>query len=127
MQDLEHQRLGPIPLEGPPSGGHLVEQHPERIDIRAGIVRVAAQLLGRHVRERAEDRARLRQVGHGVRCVEETREAEVEDLRGSGGGQHDVAGFQVAVQNPAPVGVVKGIGDLRSDSDHLVEIERACS
>ena len=43
------------------AGQHLVEDHPERIEIRARIDGVSLPLLGRHVLRRAEDRSDLRE------------------------------------------------------------------
>jgi hypothetical protein len=41
-------------------------------------------------------------------------EAEIEEL-GAGFGEHDVAGFQIAVDHPAAVSFVERVGDFRSN------------
>src|SRR2546427_798698 len=97
----------------------------DRIASRAGSSspprRAIAQLPGRHVRERAEYLGGPRQVGHGAGLLEEAGQAEVEDLRGPGVRQDDVAGLQVAMQEPALVRILESVADLRSNPGQFVE------
>ena len=125
MQDLEHQRLGPVLLERPAAGRHLVEHRAERVDVRPRVSRLAADRFGRHVGHGAQDHPGLRQVRHAVGRVQQTGESEVEDLGSSGRRQHDVAGLQVAMQHATAMRVFQGIADLRSNPRHHVELERA--
>ena len=121
VQDLEHQGLRPVLLERPAARRHLVEDHAERVNVGAGIPLLAAHLLGRHVGERAEDRPGPRQVGGGVGRVQEPGQAEIEDLRHPGRRQHDVSGFQVAMQEAQTVRGLECVTDLRAETHQLVQ------
>ena len=86
------QRLRHVPAnEWPHSGEYLVENHPERPHIRPSVHRLAARLLGSHVRRRPHDHAHLRSSGGqrrrliritSRRGVERLRQTEVQDLDG---------------------------------------------
>ena len=93
------------------------------------------ELLGRHVLERAEDRALRRQrrlivgsVGRLAprrrRRLARLRQAEVEQLRARLR-QHDVAGLQIAVDDAAAVRLVERVGDLDRVCAAPVERQRA--
>src|SRR5262249_60736841 len=73
------QRRGP--LEGGPAGEQLVQDRPQRVDVRgrAELTALAAGLLGGHVAGRADDLAGL---GPVALLVEALGEAEVGDLGG---------------------------------------------
>ena len=75
----------------------LVQDHPERVDVRARVHLLAFDLLGRHVRGSADHAAGRRQT---VLVVDELGDAEVEDLGFAAIGDEDVVRLQVAVNNP---------------------------
>ena len=89
----------------------LVEDRAEGVlvDEGAGVIGLAAGLLGGHVVGRADDGA-----GTGlVRVVvpEAFGQAEVGDLGAAVGGQQDVGRLEVAVDDPLQVGGVDGAGE----------------
>ena len=81
-----------------PPGERLEQRRAQRVEIGGGADRRVADLLGRHVRQRAEEAARLR-----LAEVGEVRAAEVAQLRVAGGVEEDVGGFDVAVDDAALV------------------------
>jgi hypothetical protein len=98
---------GGVALERAATREHLVDDGPESKDVRALIRRLAPHLLGRHVADRAEDRAVL-----GVRLRRGQRlassqchrrhqlgDAEVEDLQPTLLGDEEVLGLEVAVDD----------------------------
>ena len=97
------------------------------------IDRAMLDLLGRHVPDGAEDRAdlcELRRGGAGVRGTlffRQLREAEVEDLRVAVGRDHDVVGFEVAVNDSRGVRLRQASRDLAEDVDALSQRERIVS
>ena len=131
-------RLG-LALEGPAAGQHLEEHRAEREDVRPRAGFLAFDLLRRHVLQRAEHGPACRQRSrcgdcHGHRVPGQAcrglslRQPEVEQLdrcvlvrmsrasrRPSLRTQEDVAGLQVAMNDPVPVGAVERGGDLRGD------------
>ena len=91
------------------AGQHVVEHQPERVVIGAVIDGGAARLLGRHVFERAHDRA----AGGGRRGAgrHRSRDPEVHDQRLAVLVDHDVLGLEIAVHD---AGLVRG-GQSRGD------------
>ena len=90
-------------------------------------------MLGRHVGGGAHDEAGFGGaqgerggVGGGLRLRDSGfGQAEVEDLDVAGGGEFDVGGFQVAVDDALFVGSIEGFGDLPGDLDGGVGVELA--
>ena len=78
---LERQEVG-VAMEQPPDREHLVHDDAEREDVAAAVERLAEDLLGRHVRVLALDRAGARPRVRAARL----RDAEVEQLHGAVGG-----------------------------------------
>ncbi len=78
----------------------LVEDRPQRVHVGRPPDRLAAGLLGRHVRRRSQDRA----AGRLPRLVEFFRQPEVGDLGRDSVGEKHVGRFQVAVHDLLPVG-----------------------
>ena len=60
-QDGRHEARATASCERRPAGAHLVENHPQRKDVRARIRVAAFDLLRRHIRDGAEHRALLGQ------------------------------------------------------------------
>ncbi len=81
--------------DGKLAGQGFVHEHPERVEVGAGLDRRADALLGRHVLRRSERVALLRQA-LGSR---ELRHAEVEHLRGSIVAQKNIARLEIAVND----------------------------
>ena len=102
--------------EGASSGEHLVQDGAERENVGPGVDRATFRLLRRHVGGRAHDNARLgrhRADGRfGRRQLDQFREPEVEHLRASVAGDHDVGRLDVAMDDAAAVGDRKRAGDL---------------
>ena len=112
------QRIGVVVVERSTSRDHLVEDHPQRIDVGAlvDLLRVG-DLLGRHELRRAHDeRAHAAAILVGLH---EPRDAEVEDLdviaRLFLVGEEDVVGLEVAVDDTGAVRSVERRGDLARD------------
>jgi len=109
------QEFHAVELVGQPPRQHLEEQHAQGVDVRpyVGAVDVAAHLLRAHVRQGADDAARLLADGRQP-CVHvrQPGHAEVQHLGLPVGAHEDVRGLQVAVDDAAQVGVVDRLADL---------------
>ena len=91
----------------------FIQNHAERIDIRARVHGLSAGLLGSHVAQRADDRAGLRQVQRGaIRPLQRLGQAEVQNLRPAALIHKDVRGLEVAVDDSVLVRVLHRFGDL---------------
>ena len=121
------------PRKTPLPRDHLVEHRPEGEHVGAGVDLLPLELLRRHVLDGADHGALGRQAPArrvGVDVISPTspaadrfREPEVEELHARPR-EHHVAGLQVAMDDPLPVRRVQGVGDLRADSQRLIERER---
>ncbi len=112
--------------EREPAAEHLVEHHPERVEISPTIERSSLDLLGRHVRERPHEHARIGLDGGSVDAL---RDAEVDDLGRRVGarralGEEDIARLDVAVDHPERVGRREPAADLGSDVGRSARRER---
>jgi hypothetical protein len=94
------------------AGERLVEHARQGIHVAAPVECPVARLLGTHVRGRAGDRSRLRD-GIG-RAVDRPRDPEIRHHRVSVG-EEDVLGLDVAMHDPARMGIGKRTGDLPAD------------
>ncbi len=121
--------------EGALSRRHLVQHQRQGPDVRADVRFLPLDLLGGHVRQRAEQGALTRQrlLGRGqrgqrARSARAVRaqlgQAEVEQLDARLR-QHHVLWFQVAVDDSRAVGLVQGARDLDAVAEHLVDGKRA--
>ena len=115
---------------------HLEQHAAERPDVRALVHRLAARLLGAHVRRRAEDHAVTRRRGQ-VMSVGDVRiarrrtspfegfgQTEVEHFHRAVGAHLDVRGLQIAVDDALLVRGFERVGDLPGDRQRLSERHR---
>ena len=110
LAHLLHDRQGMTPLEGQAAGELLKQNGAEREQIGGDAqLRFATRLLGGHVRRRADRIARLGE-GHGA--IERPGDAKIGDKRFPGIVHENVVRLQVAVQDPALMGVMHRPGDL---------------
>ena len=107
------------------SGEALVEDRAERVDVRPAVERPGGDLLRAEVRDRSDERSRLRQAVLARR----ERQAEVHhagpDVARFVARRHDVLGLDVPVDDAAGVAVVERLGDLRPDVEDVAQPERA--
>ena len=108
VDDRHHHRSRCLGDEGEATGEHLVEHDTEGPDVGAVIGVASVSLLRTHVVDRADHRARLRQLCRGGKLGQ----AEVQQLQIVAPGQHDVAGFQVSMRDPGIVRAVQGLCEL---------------
>ena len=110
--------------EGVVCGGHFVEDNAEGEEVAAGVEEFAAGLLGRHVGDGAEGGAGASELvafgdagfgGVAGSSGIDAGEAEVEDFGLAGGGDEDVGGFDVAVEDAFAMGGFEGVGELSAD------------
>ncbi len=100
---MQVEQLAPVwRHDGELARQRLVHHDAERVDVRARLDLGADALLRRHVLGRAQRVARLRQRLRGRKLAH----AEVEDLRDAVLAQKDVAGLEVAVDDPL---LVRGV------------------
>ncbi len=119
MDDLVRDRREVVRREGLLPREELVEDDAEGEEVAPPVDRVAGHLLGRHVVGRPEELPRRRE----VRLLG-LRDPEVCDLDLALGGDDDVRGLHVAVDDPAAVRVVERLGDLADDLGDALERER---
>ena len=86
------------PQERRPAHQRLEQRRAQRIDVRGGADGRVADLLGRHVRQRPQEAARLR-----LPEVDQVSAAEVAQLRVAGGVEEDVGRLDVAMHDAALV------------------------
>ena len=107
------------------AGGHLVQHHAKRKQVAAGVDRLAAGLLRRHVDGGSRNHAHSGQrvvgasVVFGPEVVHQLRQPEVENLHLSAGGQKDVGGLDVAMDDALGVRRHQRVGHLHPDVEHL--------
>ncbi len=110
--------------EGRLAGDALVEHVAEGVDVRGRVGHLAGDVLRAEVGDGADQHARA---GQGV-VVDAARQAEVH--HGDAGhplltARHeDVGGLDVAVDDPARVGVREGLGDRDPDVDDARQVDR---
>src|SRR5262249_29765413 len=119
---VHHLPLG-IGYEWDLTGQHLIENDAEAVDVRALVDRAVSDgLFRRDVIRRPRD-ARIGPDPDGR--AEHLGNAEVEDADALFPvfllDEHDVARFQVAVDDPFPVSVCDRLGDLLQEYDHALK------
>src|SRR5207247_10385013 len=118
-------------FKGAPAGNHLVEHQTEGEDVGARIGCPALELFGGHVLKGADketlsgEGSRGRgQPARGARrsggWVDHFGAAEMEQL-GSGWGEHDVAGLEIAVDHAVAVGLVERVRDLDGVAKRVID------
>ena len=103
-----HQVRGCGAVEWPLVGKQLINQDSQGPNIRAFVGVLAVILLGRHVGERAHQHT-----GHGPRGFKDPGNAKIHHLHRTVLVDHDVARFDVAVNNAPLMGVVEGTTSLQ--------------
>ena len=131
VEDLVHRLDARLGGERLPPRGRLVEDAAEREDVGAVVDGLALHLLGRHVARGADhaphlagggERRVLGEVRAALALLGELGEAEVEHLREAVGRDHDVAGLQVAVDDPGRVGLGQPLGRLRQVAEERAQV-----
>jgi hypothetical protein len=109
------------------AGDQLVQHHAEGIEIRPGIKRLAERLLGGHVRHGADHRPLAGELllGRALALAKRGEEAEVTELCGAVRRQPDIAGLDIAMDDPVPVGVVQRAAHTLGDPQCQLESQGA--
>ena len=107
---------GGVPTKRRPPGEGLEEHHAERIDVCAVIGFTAGHLLGCEVVRGAEQHADLRRPGFRQRA----RQTEIGDLHVTVGGDQDVLGLDVAVDDSGSARMLESSGNLLADTSDLL-------
>ena len=88
-------------------------------------MRIARDLLGRDVLERADDLPGDRDSGERARALREAEVAEVAVLASRGSRDEDVRRLDVAMDEALLVSGVEGLRDLREEVDGALRLERS--
>jgi len=124
-----HRRL---PLEGQGAGEHFVGHDAEGVDVAPLVERIACELLGAHVRRRADDGALTREFGFArVGFVAALGDAEVENfdevaLSGSVR-DHNVFRFEIAMDDASRVGFRQRAANLTQDASSACKVQLSFS
>ena len=112
--------------ERAPRRQHLVEHAPERPDVRLLIDRLASRLLRAHVGGRPHHRPHARRQRRRPGLLRlGLREPEVEHLDAAAGGDLDVGGFQIAMDDALGVRGRERFRDLAGDAHGLADRQRS--
>ncbi len=106
-------------LEGQPPGEQLIHHHAEGEDVASSIHRLTGSLLRRHVGHGAQGGGRLGDL-LGVLAL---GQAEVHDLDPAPGGEHDVGGLNIPVDDALLVGGHQALADLDADIQDLFDLQ----
>ena len=135
LQDRRHRVGSRVAFERSSAGQHFVQHGAERKEVRASIDRLSANLLGRHVADRAHHRAgigsrrengRLSRgaVGWPLSRRGRSREPEVQDLHAPVAEQEDVVGFQIAMDDTLVVSGRETAGHLNGAVGRFTDRQR---
>ena len=117
--------------ERQPPGHHLVENDAKGEQVRSGVERFTAGLLGGHVGDGPDHATGVRdeicRLGLDVfgGRVLDPGDAEVENLRIAAMGHEDVGRLDIAVDDALGVRGFKRIGELHTEAERVIEPERA--
>jgi hypothetical protein len=114
-----------LALERSLAGEALEEHAAERVDVRPRVDRRALDLLGRDVRDRADERPLPREAVDRGEVPGQTEVAQVGVLARFRLLHEDVARLDVAVDEPECVGRVEGTRDLTDEIDGAVGAQRS--
>jgi hypothetical protein len=133
VEDAAEDFYDGVALEEAFACEHFVQHDAEGENIGAFVGGLAFGLLGGHVGGGAEDGTGYGST-HGERGgvfgvdvggrLHRLREAEVEDFDDAFGGDLDVGGFEVAVDDVLLVGGFDAVDELLNEGQRVVEIER---
>ena len=114
LREVRHQyRDGRVAAERRVAGEQFVKKYTEAVQVRTPVDGLAVDLLRTHVRRRADEHAGLRETcGRSVLIA---RDAEVGEHRRAAVAEHDVRGFQVAMDDAV---CVREIERRRNLYDH---------
>ena len=121
---LDGHRGGGVGRERGLAHDHLVEHHPQRVEVGPAVEGLALGLLGREVRGRAHHRPDVGQVVAGA-AGQRGGDAEVGHLHLAVVADDDVAELHVAVHQPGAVGAAERVGHVRGDLRGPVGAERS--
>ncbi len=110
-------------LERPQSGQALVENAPERVDVRPGVDRLPFELLRRRVVDRPDEGAGLREPALRTDLLGDPEVAEVRVLVLLPGSDEDVRGLDIAMHETVGVDGVERLRDLREDVESTPDRE----
>ena len=115
--DVGRAGEGRLPRQG------LVEDAAERVDVGPLVERVAGDLLGRDVLERADDLSGDGDPRERARALGQAEVAEVAVLASRGLGDEDVRRLDVTMDEALLVRGVEGLRDLREEVDGALRLE----
>ncbi len=123
MQDGE----AAFSLEGEQGGEGFVEEDAEAPEVGACVELFAERLFRRHVARSSHDAVGVGEGegGIGGQRREQPGEAEVEDLDLAAGGDHDVAGFEVAMHHSLLMGLFESLGHLHGNRSGFAGRQRS--
>src|SRR5215831_5877852 len=110
MNDLEQRGTGVLAFKRKSVGQHLVQQYTGRKDVGSQINVSTMDLLGRHVLDTSHQLAGAR---HVVRS--DAGNSEIDELDGFVFQQHDIAGFDVSVNDALLMRIGQRVADLDHD------------
>ena len=114
------KQLSHLAHERRPPGEHVVDGDAQRVDVGA-MIDAPLDALGRGVRQRADECAGARD-GGGAGL---TGDPEIQHLDGAVVRNHDVVRLDVAVDDPARLGLLERSRDLTADSKRLGRPQRS--
>ena len=131
FEDGDNRVGNRVAREGRATGDHLEEHAAERPDVGALVDRVAAGLLGAHVRGRSDDPVvsnvarkhgwQMRQVASAVRVARGHRQPEIEHFDLAACREFEIGRLQIAMDDALAVCGVEGIGNLPGDRQRFIE------